>query len=339
MSYRDSLNYLGSKTRIIELCNQIGGRVVVCPDWNGRVMTSTCNGIDGNSFGFINVREIDAQHVKEYGGESHLVLPLDDGPFEVDSMPQTPSVRMRHSARKTFEADIVRIVRLLDNHNIRLAFGSDVAVSLEQTDISYVGFVTVNSIINPHHGEPFSLLNENVSMRLCGMFNSGQSSIAIIPFQSDGESHLETSVVNTDFFGSSPHGRLRILPQAALLRADGKYRCRIAIPGKRAVSSFGAIDFRDGLLTLIKFDLSDFEDDSYEPVWAYNHGPTEPGETDFARYYEFNVSFPIHERHHNEVLTRHQYTLHINADNRTLAYLIQKFLGVDYEKVYEKMMK
>lgn len=401
---------------------------MVCPEWNGRVMTSSCDGLEGYSFGLINVKEIDSTEndhpSKDYGGEDQLTLspeggpfslyyavnaeqrafatdPLQlplgfqEGPFKIDSLPQSPDVRMRRNVQMKnltgthFDLDVVRTVRLLDQDDIRKTFGNAVAVSLEQTDVSYVGFATTNSLIN--RGPVHSRLSGLVSICIRAMFNSSPNSVAVVPFRSGDERWLGPPVC-ADFFGSSPHGRLRLLPEAALLRADSKYRCQVGVSRKRALARVGSIDFRDGVLTLIAYDMPeppwehdylcnaycetvdgvapDFvcareydlakaekitadpemapvsdapepDDASYagEVVRAYNHGPILPGEPISGRFYEFDVFSPTRELFKGESLVHHQSTVHINADNRTLAYLAQRVLGVDYDRVYEKMMK
>jgi hypothetical protein len=352
VSYRDAVNYLGAKTRIHELYNQIGGRIVICPDWNGNVMTSTCDGIDGSSFGLVNVKAIDSGKTdwfyNSYGGEDQLIFLPESGTFVIDSLPQPSVLRMRRSVRlnadhgNDAELDIIRTVRLLDRYEIYLIFGNAAAISLDQMDVSFVGFITVNSIVNSAIRSPS--WSQPVSLQIRGMFNSGQSTVAIVPFQPVKESESEFSI-DTDFFGSSPHGRLRLLPSATsptavLLRADGKYRCQVTASRKRVKPILGALDFREGTLTLIAFDLElPYSDESDQTVRAYNHGPSFPGEAEFAQFYEFNLLSLIHELPHGETQTLHQYTLHINADKRTLTYLAQEVLGVEYEQVYEKMMK
>jgi hypothetical protein len=348
VSYREAVNYLGSKTRILELCNQIGGRIVICPDWNGNVMTSTCDGIDGNSFGLINVNAIDAGKTdwlyNSYGGEDQLIFFPESGEFVIDSMPQHPVVRMRRSVRLNavhgnhVEFDLIRTVRLLERYEIHEAFGDAAAVSLDQMDVSLVGFVTTNSIVNNVIHSPSRI--PPVSIQIRGMFNSGQSMAAVIPFQPAEDPKLEVPI-DTNFFGSSPHGRLRYLPAAALLRTDGKYRCQVTVPHERAKPFLGTLDFRGGTLTLVTFDILElpYSDELKQEVRAYNHGPTFPGETDFAQFYEFNIYSQIRKWSHGETRTFHQYTLHINADNRTLTYLVREVLGVEYEQVYEKMMR
>lgn len=436
MSYRNGLFYLGSKTRVLELCNQFGGRVIVCPEWNGRVMTSTCDGLDGGSFGLINVKAIDSEEVDDsfafYGGEDQLTLSPEGGPFSlyyatiagdkfsgppellamptgyregafsVDSLPQDPEVRMRRTLKMTnlagmqFDLDLVRTVHLLAPREISGAFGDAVAVTLEQADVDYVAFSCSNTMIN--RGAAHSKLSGLVSLRLRSMFNSGQNTIAVIPYRRGSDEELGPAVC-TDFFGSAPHGRIRMLPQAALLRADSKYRCQVGISRRRAMPCLGAIDFREGTLTLVTFELprrpweenylcnaycetvsnttADFvnarefylsqtvleenlgavtpeehareealfevvdEETPYsgEVVRAYNHGPTIPGEEPTSRFFEFDIFSPARSLVKGESLTHRQYTLHISADNRTLAFLVRNTLGVEYEQVFEKMIR
>lgn len=236
VSYRNGLFYLGSKTRVLELCNQFGGRVIVCPEWNGRVMTSTCDGLDGGSFGLINVKAIDSEEVDDsfafYGGEDQLTLSPEGGPFSlyyatiaddkfsgppellamptgyregafsVDSLPQDPEVRMRRALKMTnlagmqFDLDLVRTVHLLAPREISGAFGDAVAVTLEQADVNYVAFSCSNTMIN--RGAAHSKLSGLISLRLRSMFNSGQNTIAVIPYRRGSDEELGPAVC-TDF--------------------------------------------------------------------------------------------------------------------------------------------
>ena len=411
MSYRNGLSYLESKTKVLELCNKFGARVAVCPEWNGRVMTSTSDGLDGPSYGLIHVAELDALQTSRglLGGEDQILLSPENGQFglyretEVDehesrfsmsrnprrlpkgfqegqftvdmAPPASPQIRMRRSVQITnaagtmFDFDIARTVRLLGVETIYQIFGDSVAMSLEQTDVSYVGFETINTLYN--HGSPLKRENGLVSIGIRGMFNSNQEMAMIVPFRSSEDTGLGPAVCS-DFFEASPHGRLRMLPQAALLRADSKSRCQVGISRNRAVPFLGAIDFRAGLLTLMTFNMPpnpwelDYVSNAYcettdnsvldfvstrkhplrekdapysgEVVRAYNHGFTVPGRPPTAQFYEFDVFSPARTLNQRESLIHHQFTIHINADNQTLTYIVKAVLGVDYGCVYEKII-
>ena len=66
MSYREVIKFLDRHTDVVELASDDGARVAVCPEWQGRVMTSSCGAGDGQSFGFVNRRyqSINALFVK-----------------------------------------------------------------------------------------------------------------------------------------------------------------------------------------------------------------------------------------------------------------------------------
>ena len=291
MSYHNAIDYLETKTKVLELCNEYGARVAVCPDWNGRVMTSSADGLDGDSFGMINVPGIergdDDDSYRFLGGEDQFTLSPEGGPFslyfafdpeasavrkcqvappigyhegrfDVDFAPPTPSIRMRRNLRMMnlagarFDFDIVRTVRLTDDADFCPLYGEAVASALEQQDLSYVSYQTVNTLVN--RGGTLSKNSGLVSIRLRSMFNSTPHHVIVVPFKPGSEEELGPSVC-VDFFGMAPHGRLRVLDNIALLRADGRYRCQIGVSRKRSLPCIGAIDLRNGVLSLVSFEM------------------------------------------------------------------------------------
>ena len=87
MSYGEVRDFLAKHTKVIELKDESGGVVAITPEYQGRVMTSSCDGEKGTSFGFINsdyIKEgkID-KHFNNYGGEERLWLSPEGGPFSL----------------------------------------------------------------------------------------------------------------------------------------------------------------------------------------------------------------------------------------------------------------
>jgi len=78
MSYGEAREFLAKHTDLIELTNDAGARVAIAPQWQGRVMTSTCGGLEGPSFGFVNRDFITAGksnlHMNNYGAEDRMWL-------------------------------------------------------------------------------------------------------------------------------------------------------------------------------------------------------------------------------------------------------------------------
>ncbi len=79
MSYGEAREFLAKHTSLIELTNDAGARVAIAPAWQGRVMTSTCGGLEGPSFGFVNREFIEAgrsdPHFNNSAPKTHVALP------------------------------------------------------------------------------------------------------------------------------------------------------------------------------------------------------------------------------------------------------------------------
>ena len=87
MSYGKTREFLAKHTNVVELSNADGARVAVCPAWQGRVMTSSCDGNQGASFGFVNRAFIEPGNLDErfnnYGAEDRMWLSPEGGRFSL----------------------------------------------------------------------------------------------------------------------------------------------------------------------------------------------------------------------------------------------------------------
>jgi hypothetical protein len=84
-TYEQDLKFLAAHTDVLELKDDRGARVVICPQFQGRVMTSSADGSAGRSFGWIN-REFIASGAKDvifnnYGGEHRFWLSPEAGQY------------------------------------------------------------------------------------------------------------------------------------------------------------------------------------------------------------------------------------------------------------------
>ncbi len=290
MSYREARDFLAKHTTLVELTTEQGARVAICPRWQGRVMTSTCAGLDGPSFGFINRAFIDQgqadPHFNNYGAEDRMWLSPEGGPFSlwfkhgdpqdlphwytppalnegdwsVVSRPGDPHVRMTrrmeltNTARTTLTLDVTRDVRLAHQQNLVEWFGAKVAATLARPENRLVGYETVNTITN--RGADMTREAGLVSIWMLGMLNAGPQTAVIVPYRPGDESKLGP-IVKSDYFGPIPADRLKILPEAVLFLADGDYRSKIGVPQKRARNVLGSIDFACRTLSLVQFTMPD----------------------------------------------------------------------------------
>jgi acetyl esterase/lipase len=289
MSYGQACQFLSKHTTLVELSDGRGGRVAVCPEWQGRVMTSTCDGSAGSSFGFINREFIEAgqpnPHFSNYGAEDRMWLSpeggqfslwfkpgveqklanwytppaLNEGAFEVISPTLSPTLRMTRRMRfenasgTPFDLTATREVRLLERADLAGLFGESAAAAMTGPGVKIVGYETVNTIQN--QGPPMSKPKGLVSIWVLGMLNAGPENVIVMPYRPGDPSALGP-VVKSDYFGSVPPERLKITPQAILFRADGHYRAKLGTSQKRARNVLGSINFADGVLSLVQFTMS-----------------------------------------------------------------------------------
>jgi hypothetical protein len=292
MSYGEARDFLAKHTKLVELTNQAGARVAVAPEWQGRVMTSTCGGQEGLSFGFVNRDFIEAgktdPQFNNYGAEDRMWLcpeagqfslwfkpgekqvlknwqtapALNEGAWKVVAQPQPndPTVRMstqmkfQNTSATPFELDVNRDVRLLGGDDFGKLFGASAAAIIGQAGVKTVAYETMNQIIN--RGPAFSKEKGLVSIWILGMMNAGPKAVILVPYKSGPESELGP-VVKSDYFGPLPADRLKITPEAVLFVADSKFRSKIGTSQRRARNVLGSIDFEAGVLTLVQFTMPD----------------------------------------------------------------------------------
>jgi hypothetical protein len=71
---------------------------------------------------------------------------------------------------------------------------------------------------------------------------------------------------------------------------------------------------------------------------SYNDGPPEPGAKGLGAFYEIESLSPALALETGRSLTHHHRTLHIRANQATLAKLAKRILGVELETVRREML-
>ena len=86
-TYGDAFNFLVAHTKVVQLTGENGERVAICPEYQGRVMTSSTKDLEGTSHGWINREYIKRgsvdKHFNNYGGEDRLWLAPEGGPYSL----------------------------------------------------------------------------------------------------------------------------------------------------------------------------------------------------------------------------------------------------------------
>jgi len=333
MSYRDALNYLAQKTSVIELYDQLGGRVAVCPEWNGSVLTSTCSGLEGESFGCVNVQAIDAGCRKDFGGEylwthSPLIYSFAVENIQGEKAVLQRTLNMADANGMPREFHLTQSISLLSRKRIGTMFGDAVADALAQSDVSVVGFDAENTVRTQERA--------HVACRQRGMFNASPHTAVIVPALLEGFAPKPFSI-DVDYLGGAPHGRIRHLSKTLLIRADGQGKCQVTMPFFTSLPIFGAVDFRSGTLTLWTFDLPN-DPEKNDVIRIYNPGRPSGSEFDRAMYYEINCFSAVRELLPDDFFTYYQCTLHLSADNSVLDGIIRQTFGISLEGIAKTML-
>lgn len=281
-------DFLVAHTSVVELTGENGERVAICPEYQGRIMTSTCGDLTGRSFGWVNKSFIEKgeadRHFNNFGGEDRLWLGpeggpyslwfapgaeqnlnnwitptvLNDGAFKITSDKEAPHYRLgrqikfTNAARTPFDLEISREIHLQKAHHFGKLFGADAQSALSAGKLKMVGFQTINTITN--RGPAMTREKGLVSIWSLGQFPASQRTHIVIPYKG-GDDTGSGPIVNSDYFGRVPADRLRFTPEAIWFLGDGKYRSKIGVPQQRVKPVAGSIDMQQGVLTLVHFSM------------------------------------------------------------------------------------
>ena len=288
MTYGEAREFLVAHTKVAELTDGEGARVAICPEWQGRVMTSTCGGPGGPSFGFLCRDFIEAgklnKQFNNYGAEERMWLSPEGGPFSlwfkpgvkqtladwvtppalneggwaVTSTGSDPFYRMQKRMRfgnasgTELDLAVTRVVRLVHPSDFTKLFGQQAATLAGGDAVRMVGYETANTITN--RGPAMTREKGLVSIWMLGMLNASPKTVVIVPYKA-GDAKELGPVVKSDYFGPVPPARLKVTPQAILFMADAGFRSKIGTSQKRARNVLGSIDFAGGVLTVVQFTM------------------------------------------------------------------------------------
>jgi len=301
-TFGQDVAFLEKHTTVVVLGDEAGGaRVAVCPDLQGRVMTSGPRGESGPSFGWIH-RELLASglrdpHINAYGGEDRFWLGPEGGqyalffakgdPFDlahwhtpaaIDTEPYPVANRTpdRVAFRKRmapvnyagfrFEVDLERTVRLVPASEAWSGLGVAALPGVE-----VVAFESDNRITNAGTAA-WRKETGLVSIWILGMFNPSPETVVVVPFEPGPEESLGP-VVNDAYFGEVPSDRLLVRDGVIFFRGDGRHRSKIGVPPPRARPVLGSYDPRAAVLTLVQFDRVPGARDYVNSMWEIQQEP------------------------------------------------------------------
>ncbi len=294
--------FLKEHTEVVILTDGSGkGKLAVLPEIQGRAMTSSADGDEGLSYGWINRELFEsgefAEHINVYGGEDRFWIgpeggqysiffqkdvpfdlehwytpaPIDTEAFElVSSTDDTAVLKKQMSlvnySGTEFDLKVDREIRVLDKAEAVEKLGVTPG-----DGVKMVAFESVNKMTNT--GEAAWTKEKGLlSIWILGMFNPSDSTTVAIPFVQGSEEELGPRV-NDAYFGKVPAERLAIKDGMIYFSGDGKYRSKIGLTPQRAKPVLGSYDAENKVLTIVQYTKPEGATDYVNSMWELQDEP------------------------------------------------------------------
>ena len=367
------LNYLSEKDSLILLKSEDEkAQVILSAKYQAKVFTSTANGPEGESHGFVNYKFFDAgildEHMNGYGGENrfwlgpeggrysvyfapgteqvyenwHTPKPIDTEPWELETASDTEALFTKEMVVTNYQGTDLKIgverrVELLSREQSSRELG----ISLP-SEMKMVAYRTDNQITN-RNDFSWNEKTGTVCIWMLDMFNPSEEAVTIIPYHIGSEEELG-SVVTSDYFGEIPADRLVDEEGVLFFKTDGKERGKLGMNAHRTKGIAANYDPIGGRLTLMTFSTepgATYLNQEWNPerdplkgdaLNAYNDGPLEDGSI-MGPFLELESCSPAAFLEPGETLA-HRHTLyHITGDQTTRSPIAEQLLGVSLETV------
>lgn len=369
-SFGYDLNLLEKHKEIIVLKSKDEqSQLVICPEYQGRVMTSTAQGLGGTSFGWLNHDLIASgemmEHFNPIGGEERFWLGPEGGQFSIYFKPETSfdfenwyvpkeidtesfktvstanneavfekDMVLKNYSNTAFKLNVKRKVSLLDKSTISTNLNTSIP-----DGVALVGFESENILTNK--GENTWDKNSGMlSIWILSMLNPSPETAVVIPFKNGTEEELG-KIVTDDYFGKVPSDRLVVGDGVLFFKADGRLRAKIGISPQRALPISGSYDAINGVLTIAQFTMSDNNSDYVNSLWEIQDKPFEGDAVNayndgpledggqLGPFYEIESSSPAAALSSGESLTHVHRTYHFKGSTSELNSLATTILGVE----------
>jgi hypothetical protein len=365
-NYKNDKVFLTKYLKTVELKSG-EKRLLVTPDLQGRVLTSSADGEQGYSFGWLNYDLISSgtilPHCNNYGGEDRFWLGPEGGQYSIFFKGEsgknfdfedwqapalidtdkwelvtaddaqalfTKSTVLENWSGAQLAVKLDRKVSLLDNASVENELGIRIPES-----VSSIVFSSENVLTNISDFE-WTTETGMLSIWILGQFIPSEQNTVIIPYKQS-----VTDVINDSYFGKIDADRLKVTDTHLLLKGDGGKRGKIGTPPSMTVPVAGAYDAENGTLTVVKFNFDASNDTYVNSMWeyqnepfkgdvinSYNDGPLDDGSI-MGPFYEIETSSPAANLKPGSKLVHKHTTMHFKGDFDELNAIANKILGIN----------
>ena len=362
-SFGYDLDFLQKNQEVVTLkVNDGKSQVIVLPELQGRVMTSTADGLKGNSYGWMHYDLLASgefqEHINPFGGEDRFWIgpeggqysiffkkgtefsfenwytpaELDTEPFGIEKQTETEvsflkKMKLVNYQDFEFDIEVRRRVEIINKKQIE----KDLQMPIGEEILS-VAYLSDNEIINTG---PLSWSKETglLSIWILGMFIPSEHTTVILPYKDSLE-------LNTSYFGTIPPDRLTITDMHVLYKGNGTYRFKLGLPPKNTVPWIGSYDSQKNILTIVNFSFKGegtyvnsawrMQDNPYagDVVNSYNDGPLENGDQ-LGPFFELESSSGTRELEPGESIRHIHKTYHFEGNPEELNKISREILGYD----------
>lgn len=301
-NFGQDLAFLQKHVDPIVLSNGDNVQMVCIPSMQGRIMTSTANGNDGQSLGYINYDAVASDEVNPvlnlYGGEDRIWISPEGGQFSVFF---DPGVEMDFANWRTpacidtepFEViaqdeqsvDFRKVASLTNWSNFTYELQLDRKVVLLSADevlksigtlsdgIRFVGHESQNTFTNVGQS-PWTRETGLPAAWSIGLNKPSPDATVIIPFTRGPEDELG-KVVESGYFGALDDRRLKVDEEVGLIYflGDGELRSKLGVSPQRTGGRMGSWDAQRGVLSVVDFSMPDAPDGYTNNLWEIQDDP------------------------------------------------------------------
>jgi hypothetical protein len=349
------------------------GSILVTPTMQGRVMTSTVNGVGGKSLGWVNHELIESGEIREhftpYGGEDRFWIGPEGGQYSVFIQPGKEMVfenwfvpagfntepwklvsqsgtrvtvekqlNLTNYSETEFDLQVTRSVELFDRSQIEKILELQLPEGIKQ-----VGYVSENTIENTGN-QAWTRETGAPAIWILSMFAPAPGITVAIPYK-EGSTEELGPVVTTEYFGEISSDRLKIDGGIIYFKVDGKKRRKLGVSPLRALPVAGSYDETNNILTIINYTIPENYTDYVNQLWKQQDEPYK-GNIVFAYndgpledgsqlgpFYELESSSPAAFLEPDESLSHDHRVFHFTGDEQALNQISEDVLGVTLNEI------
>lgn len=377
-SFGYDLQFLQSKDSVIVLKNG-DAQVIVSPKYQGKVFTSTAQGLNGSSSGWINYKALGsdtlAPHINAYGGEDRMWLGPEGGQYSIFFKPgskmvfdnwQTPagidSEPWKLISHDNVSVSLKKELQLLNfsqarfnvslSREVKLMSATDLAKNLgisPDSTVKWVGFESTNTLTNVGT-EKWTREKGTINIWMLAMLTPSENGVVVIPYLQGEEKELG-KVATTNYFGEIPADRIKIENGILYFKVDGKHRSKLGLSDKRATTLAGSYDASRHMLTILQFTKPATTSGYINQLWEMQKEPFKgdvinsyndgplANGTQMGPFYEIESSSPAAFLAPGESLTHTQRMFHFVGDESKLSQISTKNFGVSIEQIKSAFAK